>query len=147
MKFLPDGPGRVLGLTAAGFEVFYDPHTTQVAHAAGIGRWRRIIVGSAYFFLPAGMRHAVLLHEAGHLRSHHLLQRIAWLPLCWTARARAHAAAHELEADAFVAEQGYGADLLSFVQRFDRGGEFYPDVKDRCAALQKCLRETGHAAA
>lgn len=134
--------GRMLGLVVSGFEVEFDPDTEQLAQAIGVGRWRRIVVGPRWFGLYRRERYAILLHEAGHLLHHHLALRLLALPLYWTGFGQRFAVRQELQADAFVAQQGYGADLLAVLIKVPvTRGPFYPDFDERTRALTRAIKE------
>ncbi len=133
---LPREAGRLLGLVVHGFEVYYDPNTDQLAHAAGLFRRKRLVVGPIWWNLRSRERHAVLLHEVGHCIYRHLEVRVALIPLFWTAWVARLAQRQELQADAFVREQGYGADLMAVLRRYEsEQGEFYPSIDERAAVL------------
>ena len=139
-------PGRIPDLTVDGFEVRFDPHTKQVAEARGVWRGRHVAVGRAWVFLSPAERMAVLLHEAGHLKHHHLVVRVLWIPLFWTRWAARMAARQELQADTHCAKQGYGDDLLRFVVRCTIGASvFYPGFNERVLNLQQRTKEYSDA--
>ena len=145
---LPREAGRLLGLVVHGVEVYYDPDTEQLAHAVGVWWRKRIVVGPIWWTLHRRERYAILLHEAGHCRRYHLEVRLLWLPLFWTEFAARLCRQQELAADAFVAEQGYGADLLAALRRLETvPGTFYPSHEERYAALERRIKEHPHAIA
>lgn len=141
--------GRLLGLVVEGFEVHYDPDAYGTAWAVGVFSSRRIMVGPSWLILPPREKQALLLHEAAHLRGHHMLARVLFatllFPLVWTPVGHWFGARQELAADAFVVKKGYGADLLRFLRRCPRasGGDYYPGFGRRAAAIE---REIRHAA-
>ncbi len=120
-----------------GIPLKHDP-TVHLAQAHGIGRRGWIGVSDAFFLLTGREQRAVLLHEEAHLRGHHLVKRLLFLPLFWTPWGMKLAVKQELEADAFAASCGFGAELLRVVRRYP-SGHYYPDKNARIAHLEALI--------
>jgi len=121
-----------------GIPLRHDP-TVHLAQAHGFGLKRGWIgVSHDFFKLPAREQRAIELHEEAHLRHHHFAKRLAFLPLYWTPWGLQLAIAQELEADAFCARAGFGAELLAVIRRYP-SGHFYPDKPRRIAALEQLI--------
>lgn len=154
-----------------GIPIEFHPNTTfPTADARGFFWHRRIVIGPAWMRLDPRTQRAVLLHEARHLLRFHREQRVAMCVLAalpvvlfvpWPIMAAVAGGwaifmameklmqRHELDADAFAAEHGYGKDLLALVKKSGPPPKlptFYPDYEKRCDALERRIKEKGDAA-
>lgn len=131
-----------------GVPVVFDFDSDAMARARGVWPFKRIVVGPLFLDLAPREQMAVLLHEAGHCIHLHMEQRLLWLPLFWTERVARMAQDQEIEADAFAATEGYGAELAHVICRYHHDdGTYYPPIEQRVDHLMKRIRERLHAAA
>ena len=131
----------------------------EYACARGLFFWKEILVGPAFCRLPERIRMAILMHEAGHCKRHHLEIRLLTLPmLAWvffrsqvihpemsieqiltrvgieSAFFKRLYSRQEIEADAYAAAHGYSDDLIDFLVT-TRSGGLYPSTAERIEAL------------
>jgi Zn-dependent protease with chaperone function len=115
------------------------------AEARGFLFRRRIEIGRAFFRLTGPVQQAILLHEAAHLKRHHIEKRALLAPLHFLPFVRRMAWQHELDADAFAVASGYGVPLLLYLAAAHRGdGEFYPPFSQRAQNIHRLTREAHH---
>lgn len=154
-----------------GIPIEFHQHTKfPTADARGFFWKQKIVVGPSWMHLDPRTQRAALLHEARHLQRYHREQRIILsallaLPSLILIPWRILAAIavtwllyfaieqlfrrHELDADRFAAEHGYGRDLLALVKRIGPPPTlptFYPDYEKRCDALERAIKEKDDAA-
>lgn len=121
-----------------------------VAWARGLWPLQWIEIGRDWFMLTPGEQEAVLLHEVGHCRGHHMIARWLLLPLCWLPAVQALARRQELAADAFAVREGRGLDLLRFIFRFNRvpddpiARKLCPPPQERAQNILRLLSEMRH---
>jgi len=132
-----------------GVPVIYDVNSLFLADARGVLWWKKIVVGPRWLALSWREAHAVLLHEAKHCLDEHLAKRILMVPIFWTEFGQRICREQELACDAFATECGYGVELMQVVRRFysHAPGPFYPPVDERCARMNRVLREASHEVA
>ena len=121
-----------------GIPVFYDPKLKNISDSRGLWRWKKIVVGPAFFRLDEREAGAVLLHEAGHVKLRHLEKRLTmlWLVLISPQKLLRICVEQEFEADRFAARCGYGADLTRLFHRLAREPQmFHPSLDERIARL------------
>lgn len=111
-----------------------------ICDSRGIGRWKKIVVGRAFFTFDDRQQSAFLLHEVAHCKLRHLEKRIAalWL-LIWRPKRLAQLCIEqEFEADLFVARCGFGPDLARAFLRIGSAGEdpLHPPLTARVERLQ-----------
>lgn len=121
-----------------GIPVEYVPDLRVISETTGVGPWKRILVGNAFFDLEPRLQGAILLHEAGHAKLRHLEKRIwfairnFWRPMAIGSYCRNQ----EFEADQFAANCGYGRDLALVFARVDApAGPYHPNRLERIARL------------
>ena len=128
-----------------GIPVDFDPLFLGVAYTEGLWPLTSIIVGAEWGALDARERQGVLLHEAHHCLAWHMALRILWAPFCWTKIVQRWTREQELSCDAFAVREGYGLELLLFVNR--RAGErsvFYPSRDERVANILAVMQGMDH---
>jgi len=154
--------------TFEGVPVEFSPFHPHVADARGFWWNKRIVVGPTFMKLDPRTQASVLMHEVRHCKGYHVEQRVAslvllglpvvLLPLPIIIALLAFGAmwflvsklgeGHELDADAFAAEQGYGVELLTWIRK--QGPlemPFYPDFETRCKRLEAKIKERDDATA
>lgn len=95
------------------------------------------LVDPEFWTLPAGERMAVIAHEAGHVYHKHLWRRLVLAWFMGRDELRAFYHHQELQADAFAASMGYGAQLAAFLaRRPDADSLHHPATKRRVAILR-----------
>jgi hypothetical protein len=158
------GPGWYFP-KVCGIEVIYKPESKyRIADARGFGKRAHIVVGVAFPRLQPRVQQAILHHEAGHILKRHremrvlataaMLAPLAFLPVPVLLPALAAASIYflverlaqkqEVDADLFAVKQGYGPELLGFVQMVGPPPNvpfFYPDYERRCAELVRAMGE------
>ena len=113
-----------------------DPEYGGHAYTKGFWPWRRIFVGHSFVLLPDREQQAVLLHEVGHRVLWHIERRLLHrliFGVCTDYLQR-----QELEADAYVARRGYGADLAKVLRRIDGSDQAFRDK--RIARLEEAVK-------
>lgn len=124
-----------------GVPVYYDPELKPISDSRGLWRWKKIVLGPKFLGLPDREKAAVLLHEVGHCKLHHLEKRISmvWLVLFSPKRLLRLCMEQEHEADRFAARRGYGDDLARlFARTIGNGpGPFHPDRESRITRLRQ----------
>lgn len=112
---------------------------SDLAQAKWFHRRPYIAVGPNWFKLTGPEQWAVLLHEAGHLHYRHTWKRLPYAPIHWLKVSKRLAWRQELEADSFVAENGYGAAMLKYLFRYRNVREpknsLHPELNFRMAHL------------
>ncbi len=120
-----------------GIAVEFDSGFGLIAQARGIWNFT-IVYGPALFQFQKREQHAILLHEAAHCRLGHVEKRLRAL---WRLFARPRSLAllcreQEFEADAWVANRGYGRELASALARMaSMKGALHPSNADRIIRL------------
>lgn len=126
-----------------GIAVIHDTNLKMISESRGVLWWKKIVIGNSFFNFPEREKMAILLHEAGHCKLHHVEKRILslWLAFWPTLLAR-YCQNQEYQADYFVAKCGYGDDLASAFLRMIAypQGAFHPAVDSRIARLRACSR-------
>lgn len=112
------------------------------AETVGFAFWKHIRTGAAFDELPELEAHAIVMHEAGHIRHWHIERRLLWIlsgRVLWNPEGFfAACARQELEADDYAAAHGYGLALASFLSKLpDTPQDGYPPVHERIARLLK----------
>jgi len=102
--------------------------------------WGTIQTTDRFYALPLDQQIAVSMHEAGHIKRKHAWKRLWWIltgrAFFHTERFFAMCAAQELEADSYVRDNGYGADLAAFlISRGMSAAPGYPSVRRRLENL------------
>lgn len=133
IRFVPEGA------EIRGVPVVYDEHSPELAHAAGVWPFKRIVVGPEWFALEAEEQAAILMHEVYHCRALHMEVRWLLFPFCWTRFAREIGKRQEFAADRYAAREGYQHELVMFLARHGRGptSPFHPSTWDRIDSLLK----------
>lgn len=152
--------------TFEGVPVEFSPFHPHVADARGFFWNKRIVVGPAFMKLDPRTQNSILMHEVRHCKGYHIEQRCAalvllglpavLLPLPIIIALVGFAAmyflisklgeGHELDADAFAAEHGYGVELLAWIRKQGPLDMlFYPDFETRCSRLEAKIKEKGDA--
>ncbi len=137
-------PVPVVPKSFLGIKVVVDPASRLIADARGFWPFKRIALGTPWFYLPERQRQAVLYHEAAHVRRWHMEKRFLALPLLFLRPlvARALCAEQECEADRFAAEAGLGAELAAVLKKFPpEGGAFYPALDERLPRLMEAIED------
>ena len=122
-----------------GIPVYYDPKLKNISDTRGLRRWKKIVVGPGFLRLSEREAGAVLLHEAGHCKLHHLEKRLSmvWLVLVSPQRLLRICLEQEHEADDFAVKHGYGQDLAQLFSRMEqRKALFHPALSARIARLK-----------
>ncbi len=115
-----------------------------IAKTVALGPWTHIRTGTLFEALPHGFQRAVLLHEEGHIRLKHVLQRltIAWRLLTFRATVadlRAESHRQELEADRYAASHGYAHQIVGLARLGLGGGMWHPSANERIENLKEYL--------
>lgn len=120
-----------------GIPVIFDSRVETFAESRGLFRWKRIFLGPRFLSLPPREQQALLLHEAGHCKLHHLEKRILACLTFWPPKVLKLCVIQEFQADRFTAGCGYGRDLVNFLLRFKdhKAGPFHPPQAERVRRL------------
>lgn len=105
----------------------------------GLFRWKHIVTGKNLSAFPPREQQAILLHEVGHAKLHHVEKRLLrmWQIVLWPAAFARLCINQEFQADFYAAECGYALDLASALSRLrtDSRASLHPAVGDRVARL------------
>ena len=107
-----------------------------IAHAGSFFGWKRLFLGTAYFYLTPRQQIAVKAHELGHIAGHHTEWRILTLFFCfplffWVCRKQ------EFLADEYAANVGARQELIEFLEKqYSPSGRMYPSNSDRIEKLR-----------
>lgn len=111
-----------------------------ICDSRGLGRRAQIVIGRGFLAFPPREQQAILLHEVGHIKLGHVLERVKkmWqIVLLPSAFARL-CIRQEFQADRFAAECGYGADLArAFSRMGEAAGALHPPTAERVARLHQ----------
>lgn len=155
------------GISIFGIPIEFNPYNPHPADARGFWWNRRIVVGPAWLKADPRTQKAILLHEAKHCLDYHMERRTVGLALLALPAlllplavviamvlfgigfviVSRFAENHELKADAFAADQGYGVELLAWLKKHGPVEmPFYPDFETRCIELDARIKERENAA-
>jgi hypothetical protein len=147
----PKQAGRLPDGDVFGYPVHFEPKYRGMAAARGFWPRKRIVVGRLFFWLPARMQVAVLLHEVAHCRGMHLEKRLLLAPLFWTGWVRRWTLRQEHECDEFAVVHGFGVEFVKFLSyagpRNDVDDPFHPPHEERTARIEARMKELDHALA
>lgn len=121
-----------------GVRVTYSEKQRVIADSRGLGRFRRVVVGPAFFLFPPREQQAILLHEVAHCKMKHLEQRMRslWMVFVRPLKLRDLCIEQEHAADRFVAGCGFGPDLARAFGRLRKTRALlHPPVADRITRL------------
>ena len=116
--------------------IHHDTEYGGYAYTKGLWPWGRIYVGPSFVSLPDCEQMAVLLHEVGHRVLWHIERRL--LHRLIFGACTDYLQRQELEADAYVARRGYGADLARVLRRIDGSDQAFRDT--RIARLEEAVK-------
>ncbi len=129
-----------------GIPVHYSERLRVICESRGIWRWKKIVVGPDFTQFPPREKMAFLLHEAGHCKLHHVEKRLLnlWWLLIWPRRLVRLCVEQEHQADLFVKNCGYGADLArAFSRLVEMEKTLHPPIKERIARLTNAPMDGG----
>ena len=118
--------------------IHFDPEYGGYAYIKGLWLWRRIYVGHRFVSLPDREQMAVILHEVGHCRLWHIERRLPRLLVFGRIACAAYLQRQELEADAYVASRGYGADLAKVLRCINGPDQTFRS--ERIALLEEAVK-------
>ncbi len=104
----------------------------------GIWRFRKIVVGRAFFAFPPREQQAILMHEVGHVKMGHVRERMRhfWKIVLRPREFSAMCQRQEIEADRFAAMCGYAVELAQALGRVKPVEDpFHPPVAERISRL------------
>lgn len=150
--------------TSFGIPVVYNQHYPSIAEARGLFWNRTIVVGPLWMKLDPRTQRAIVIHEAKHCLAWHREKRLLMLAVLVSpvlllppmfifvaalmavlyAVAIYYGKQQETEADALAVEQGYGPELLAFVQRYVQDPidtDHYHSKESRLAAIARAMKE------
>ena len=124
-----------------GIPICFNEEYAGLARSVGLWPRKRIIIGTRFMVLKHEERIAVLLHETHHCRAFHLEKRILLIPFLWTKWIEKVCRQHELDADSYASNNGFGAEMLSVIHKFFRNpiDEFYPTYEQRAENLLRLM--------
>jgi len=139
IRFVPQGMHELpAGYSVLGIPVTLNRDSPHHARTAGFFGMYWIEVNEHFFYLPFDEQHAILLHECGHVRLHHLLIRLLLLPLMWSNWVKTLCWQQEFDADTFACKQGYARPMLQYLRRArdDTASEYHPPPSMRRKAIE-----------
>ena len=130
-----------------GIPVIYRERAPYACYTIFLWPFQRIVVSRDFMRLSPRQKMALLLHEVGHCKGHHLFWRLImfWRFVFSPAKLLAYCQEQEFEADRFAAERGFGADLIALYRQMKDPESwelrlFHPTFRDRVARIEQFHR-------